>query len=155
MHAPSAAFATAPSTSLPLAPPQVAAAGALAISGDATISLLGTGGGASNNMLSAAGLVGMGGWASYSGEVSGGSASNNVALATGLPLLQEPVVASTIKTVMDAGVRTLHIAHCTLRTLFHGVHSVQGAEASAASWRRAGGRGEQAARSRPAASASL
>ena len=112
MHAPTSAlqrplWPAAPMPPLmtlpPVRVPQVAAAGALAISGDATISLQGTGGGASNNMLSVAGFAGTWGGAYYSGDVSTVPASDNLALGTALPLIEEPIVASIVNTVMDAG----------------------------------------------------
>lgn len=88
----------------------VAAAGALAISNFASASASGTGGSARNNALLAAGLVATGGQASARadfGTVDGGDNEANVA---GLPFVNQPVVTSIIKTVMDTGKQQASLA---------------------------------------------
>ncbi|KAI7841368.1 hypothetical protein COHA_004986 [Chlorella ohadii] len=80
----------------------VAAAGALAISNSASASASGTGGSARNNALMAAGLVATGSEASARADFGTVDGSDNTAMVAGLPFVNQPLVTSIIKTVMDS-----------------------------------------------------
>ena len=81
----------------------VAAAGALAISNSASASASGTGGSARSNGLVAAGFVASGSQASARADFTTVQGSGNEAMVAGLPFINQPMVTSIIRTVMDAG----------------------------------------------------